>query len=137
MPYAIAALLKKQTAATNTIKDPVYYIDMDSQPVIKASVLGALMGTNVAPTVGAPVTANMAMKPAFAAATNHSSIAKTTFMCSSTSQPKTKPMTASGISTALTSPKASLAIASHPMVNLAFVKKAISDVLKKEKQDKI
>ena len=112
---------------------------MDGKPVIKASALGTLMGTNAAHTACALVTANMAMAPAVAEAINPSSTAKTTCMRSSTSQTKTKtkPVTASGMPAVLNSPKANLANASHPMVNLAFAKKTSSDVLQKAQQEKM
>jgi hypothetical protein len=104
---------------------------MDGKPVIKASALGTLMGSNAAHTACALVTANMAMAPAVAEAINPSSTAKITCMRSSTSQTKTKPVTASGMPAVLNKPKASLANASHPMVTLAFAKNASSDVLQK------
>ena len=80
---------------------------MDAKPVIKASALDTLMGTNAAHTACALVTANMAMAPAVAEAINPSSTAKTTCMRSSTSQTKTKLVTASGMSAVLNTPKAS------------------------------
>lgn len=132
MPAAIAALLKKPTAATTAIKAPVYSIGKDGKPVIKASALGTLIGTNVAPTAGVPVTANMAMAPAVAAAINPSSTTKATVMRGSTSQPKTKPVTAAGTPAALSSPKASLANSETPDGKPDPVKKAISDVLRKK-----
>ena len=94
-------------STNTTIKDPIYYIGMDGRPVIKENALGALMGTNAAHTACAPVTANMAMAEAIAEAINPSSTAKTTCMRSSTSQTKTKPVTASGMPAVLNTPKAS------------------------------
>ena len=110
---------------------------MDGKPVIKESLLCALMDTNVATTAGAPVDANMAMTPAVAVAINPSCIAKTIVSPSSTSKQKTKPVTASGMTTALTSSKARLATSETPDGKPDPMKKAISNILRKKEKEKI
>ena len=95
------------------------------------------MDTNVATTAGAPVDANMAMTQAVAVAINPSCIAKTIVSPSSTSKQKTKPVTASGMTTALTSSKARLATSETPDGKPDPMKKAISNILRKKEKEKI
>ena len=59
---------------------------MDGRLVSKENALGALMGTNVAPTADAPMTINIAMAQADAAAIYSSITTKMTVMRGSTSQ---------------------------------------------------